>query len=143
MAIDSLKVKVVGTKKVRRELGDLVKQKHEGFKMALFLEGHDILRKSGLLVPVDFSNLKGTGTVKAVPGHRRHMVIISYGGPNAPYAVVQHERMDFKHTPPQSAKYLTIPFLAAVRTMGPRMAKRMKVLGRTAVTSSRSGGTIY
>lgn len=141
-----LRFQVQGVQEVKREMGRLGRQANDAFQMALFIEGSDILRKSGFLVPVDLENLKGTGAVNQRRKHGRIEVIISYGGKEAPYAVVQHERLDYKHTPPQQAKYLSQPAMEAVRTMGSRVARMVKAFGATgtrAVTSSRSGGTTF
>lgn len=46
-------------------------------------------------VPVDEGVLRSTGRVTGPEGNE---VEWSYGGAAAPYAIVQHERLDFRHT---------------------------------------------
>lgn len=141
-----IKLDVRGIREVKREMRRQGKQANDAFQMAMFIEGSDILRKSGMLVPVDFGILKGTGKVIQRRAHGRVEVMVSYGGKEAPYAAVQHERLDYRHTPPQQAKYLTIPAMEAVTGMATRIARRVRAFGATgtqAVTSSRSGGTTF
>lgn len=46
-------------------------------------------------VPVDEGTLRSTGRVDG-PG-RDERVVVSFGGAAAPYALEQHERLDFQH----------------------------------------------
>jgi len=52
-------------------------------------------------VPVDEGTLRGTGRVTNVEGG----VVLSFGGPAAPYALDQHERLEYRHTVGE-ARYL-------------------------------------
>lgn len=54
-------------------------------------------------VPVDDGILRGTGRVDGP--NSQGDVELSFGGPTAPYAIVQHERVDFHHTVGE-ARYL-------------------------------------
>lgn len=53
--------------------------------------------KAGKGVPQDEGILKSTGTVSGGEQVFNPEVKLSFGGPAAPYALVQHERMDFHH----------------------------------------------
>lgn len=55
-------------------------------------------------VPVDTGALRGTGQVKS-EGKKHPKVSIAFGGPAAPYALVQHEVLKFHHTVGES-RYL-------------------------------------
>ena len=57
---------------------------------------------------------------------RRITVMIVAGGPAAPYAVVQHENLQFKHKEGQ-AKYLESVILEARSTIGRDIAALVKV----------------
>ena len=46
-------------------------------------------------VPEDEGTLRGSGRVT---GPLAGVVTLSFGGASAPYALVQHERMDYRHT---------------------------------------------
>lgn len=73
---------------------------------ALYVGGEKVVARAKELVPVDQGILRGTGHV-ALPGLATGDLVVqpTFGGPAAPYALVQHERMDFHHTVGQ-AKYL-------------------------------------
>lgn len=59
--------------------------------------------RPGRGVPVDRGVLRSTGRVR---GPRKDgSVLLSFGGAAAPYALVQHERIDFNHTVGE-ARYL-------------------------------------
>lgn len=133
---------------------DLVKRNMKKFRaevanfrlgQALFLEGHGIMNKAMRIAPVDMGDLRSTGKV-TIPKRRRGQVTVTveFGGPRAPYAVVQHERLDYRHTAPQSAKYLEIPFMEAVPGLHTRVGRRIMtrhgVLGAGVNMGAASGG---
>lgn len=75
---------------------------------ALFRIGEEIMtdvKDSGPNkgVPTDLGNLKNSGTVKLPDANGD--VRVGFGGPAAPYALVQHERLDFSHDEGE-ARYL-------------------------------------
>ena len=83
----------------------------------LFVLGEKIMNTSKReFVPVDFGVLRASGHVQPpIRGKGREIsVALVYGGPAAPYAIVQHEG-DFKHTV-GTRKYLERPLLAATGT---------------------------
>lgn len=59
--------------------------------------------RPGKGVPVDIGTLRASGRV--LGPDRQGRVTLVFGGPAAPYALVQHERMDFVHTTGE-ARYL-------------------------------------
>lgn len=68
----------------------------------------EIAARADDLVPFDTGVLSGSQrTAHATP--RDMTATISYGGPAAPYALVQHEDMDYRHAPGRTAKYLERP----------------------------------
>lgn len=81
-----------------------VERQLEGQGSGLRVIGEELLTtanasRPGRGVPVDIGTLRSTGRVTGpVSGARGPTVLWSYGGPAAPYAVVQHERLDFAHT---------------------------------------------
>ena len=54
-------------------------------------------------VPVDTGTLRASGTVEGPDN--LNFVVLGFGGPAAPYALVQHERTDYSHTVGE-ARYL-------------------------------------
>lgn len=90
---------------------------------AIFEVAEQIADRADLLVPYDTGNLARSQIVHAPAYQGQRVVVqISYGGPAAPYAEVQHEREDFHHPslasglPPngRQAKYLEDPLDEAV-----------------------------
>lgn len=63
-----------------------------------------LLGASRAVVPIETSFLENTGTTSIDRGALRG--VISYDGP---YAVIQHEAMEFVHDPGRTAKYLERP----------------------------------
>lgn len=99
----------------------------------LYREGEEIMTASKeRYVPVDDGVLKGSGFVAkpSFVGSNQFGKIITvslgYGGPAAAYAVVQHERMDYKHTV-GGAKYLELPALERAPHIGENIAGRLRV----------------
>lgn len=100
---------------VRRKLSALGNPAAVVVPMARVLvdEARRIINISKPLVPFDTGRLRGTGRIMP-PEYRPTAVRVAmeYGGDMAPYAVIQHERLDFHHpTPGTQAKYLEEPML--------------------------------
>ena len=92
---------------------------------ALYQEAEAIMTKSKEQCPVDFGNLRATGTVAPPENRGGHMVVeLGYGGPAVKYAIVQHEAMNYQHTVGK-AKYLEDPMLEAVNGMEQRLGQRI------------------
>jgi len=94
-------------------------------KKQLFADATEVLNQSRALAPFDTGALAGSGSLHMGGSLKNPVAEITYGGPAAPYALVQHENVDFYHpsrkrggtsapsTSPNSkergAKYLTRP----------------------------------
>jgi hypothetical protein len=72
-----------------------------GAARGLYLGAEHVLGVSNDRVPLDEAALQRSGTASVDPPTLTGMV--SY---DTPYAVVQHERLDFRHAPGREAKYL-------------------------------------
>ena len=93
---------------------------------ALVIEAEGAMRESRELVPVDNSILKGSGVVLPPEITARGVTVdFGYGGEASDYAVIQHERTDFRHTVGQ-AKFLEQPVLERASGMGTRMAATVR-----------------
>jgi hypothetical protein len=95
----------------------------------LWQEGLKIMNSSQREVPVRWGILRSTGTVHA-PVRRGSgvEVLLTYGGPAAPYAWVQHERLHLRHDAPTKAKYLEDPVLSAGPSFENSLHRRMAFL---------------
>lgn len=93
---------------------------------AIYQEGEAIMAKSKEQCPVDFGALLSSGHVTEPETRSGHIVVtLGYGGPAVKYAIVQHEKLEFKHTV-GNAKFLEIPTLEAVSGMEARLGARIK-----------------
>jgi len=93
---------------------------------AIYQEAERIMAKSKHETPVDLGNLRATGVVSEPEIRGNHVVVtLGFGGPAAPYAIVQHERLDFVHKVGK-AKFLEGPTLEAVAGMEARLGNRIK-----------------
>ena len=77
--------------------------------------------------PKDVGTLRNTIHVDGPESQgKRITVAIVAGGPAAPYAIVQHENLSFKHTEGQ-AKYLESVILESRSTIGADIAALVKL----------------
>jgi hypothetical protein len=77
------------------------RQMRQGAARGLHLAAEHVLGQSNDVVPLDEAELQRSGTASVDPPSLTAMV--SY---DTPYAVIQHERLDFRHAPGRTAKYL-------------------------------------
>jgi len=88
----------------------------------------EIAAKADELVPFDTGALSSSQKIEnASVGDLT--ATISYGGPAAPYALVQHEDQELRHTAGRSAKYLERP----ARQVGQNLDKKIQSLVRKAL----------
>lgn len=89
---------------------------------ALYREAEAIMADSKLEVPVDTGVLRSTGHVTLPKRVGGEIVIeLGYGGPATPYALRQHETLEYGHTVGK-AKYLSDPFQRRIPGMDDRLA---------------------
>lgn len=80
-----------------------------------------------IYTPVDTGNLRSTiHTELPVIEGTRVTVTVRAGGPEAPYALAVHERLNARHAPPTQAKYIERPLTDAKKGMAARLAKRIR-----------------
>lgn len=70
----------------------------------------DLQGKSAMEAPIDTGDLRANCSVS--PLQREGNIVSVKVGYDLPYAVVQHERLDFRHPKGGKAKYLEDPFKA-------------------------------
>lgn len=71
----------------------------------LDLASQHLLAESRALVPIEEGTLERSGTATVDAG--KLSALVSY---DTPYAVRQHEELDYRHAPGRQAKYLEEPF---------------------------------
>ena len=91
-----------------------------------------ILERAKVYCPKDTEALVRSGRVVIeLRELRRASAQIRFGdGASEAYAVIQHERLDYRHDPPEQAKYLQ----RAVDELSPQMTV---LIGRGAVTAAK------
>ena len=98
---------------------------------ALYAAAAGVGAKADNLVPVDEGILKGSQSITPPKAHSANPTArITYGGPSAPYALVQHERLDYEHPKGGQAKYLEQPFTEEVDAWPTRFSARIKLASR-------------
>lgn len=89
----------------------------------LKLEADGIMAQSKEIVPVDFGNLKNSGHVEnPVISGTTATVDLGYGNAAVKYATPVHENLEANHPGGGTAKYLEIPYKAALPGMPGRVA---------------------
>lgn len=127
---------VSGTEELVRELARFGEQAREMARVALGeVAETDVLTPSRELCPVDMGDLRGSAYMEGAGGRDARgrsrsrtgdiVVTVGYGGEAAPYARVQHERLDYNHTVGQ-AKYLEQPLTQMAPSMPDAIARRLK-----------------
>lgn len=84
-------------------LGAALARMQRGALRGVQLGGEHILEVSNKRVPIEEGTLERSGKVTSEVTETGARSAISY---NTPYAVAQHERLDFHHDKGRSAKYL-------------------------------------
>lgn len=123
----SLRLEITGTEQLIAALQAYGANALPTAGAALYQEAEIIMATSKEeYVPVDLAILKASGAVlpPEIDGDSV-MVQLGYGGAAKAYAVVQHERMDYRHTV-GGPKYLERPLLAAASGLAARLAARIR-----------------
>ncbi|MEU4171021.1 hypothetical protein AB0F46_29590 [Streptomyces sp. NPDC026665] len=92
-----------------------------GAARGAFLAAEYVLGEANNVVPLDEAPLMHSGTASVDEGSLTAMV--SY---DTPYAVVQHERLDYRHAPGRTAKYLETPLNASTATAQALIAAQIR-----------------
>ena len=95
-----------------RGIEQAVERMDHGVKQGLSNWGEHVLAGAVEIVPIEEGDLSDSGIVQQTLDGK--MVAIGFGsGTAAPYAVPQHEHLEYRHDPGRSAKYLELPFMAS------------------------------
>ncbi len=123
-----MKFTIDGLDKLQTRLKTSEKNAVRQLGRGVFVEAQRIMTTSKRdFVPVDQGTLKASGHVDPPTVRSKTVeVVLGYGGAAAAYALVQHERTDFKHTVGQS-KFLEKPVRAARSGFSKRVAKNLEL----------------
>jgi len=114
---------VSGEKEVQVNISRLIRENWKDAKKALLQEGNIILNDSIKQTPVEFGDLRRSGTVEEVKDTKKEYEIAI--GFNTTYAAAVHEDLNAHH-PVGKAKYLEDPLMARVDDIPKNIAKRVK-----------------
>ncbi len=121
-----MEIRVTGTERLTQRLMRYRDRGPKAMAAALFQIGEQIMGDAKELVPVDTGALRASGVVWTPTVTPERMEVgLSFGGPAAPYALVQHEDLTFFHDDGQ-AKFLEVPFRAHVSGLGDAIAKAVQ-----------------
>lgn len=85
----------------------------------LYYEATQVFDRSQDIVPIDTGALRSSGMVNQPEVEGAEVsVTVQYGGAAAPYAVIQHENLEYNHAPPTQAKYLETPLVERIDEIG-------------------------
>lgn len=120
-----MRVEIEGVEQLRATLRRAEGRAVPLLSAALYAEAENIMSASREQVPVDTGALRASGTVQLPSaGPTGVEVEFGYGGAASEYAVIQHERMDYRHTVGKP-KFLEGPTLEAAFGMASRLAARI------------------
>ncbi|MFW6079001.1 MAG: hypothetical protein ACODAE_05230 [Gemmatimonadota bacterium] len=134
-------IEVTGTRRVRRALGRMKRAaRREAMPRALRQEMELVVGEAKEIAPIDKGPLAASG--HAQPARIRGGVVSVTGGFGGPagagnlggetnteevgYALVQHERLDYRHAPGRQAKYLEQPFFQRAPQIPRRVAEELE-----------------
>lgn len=80
-----------------------------------------LLQQSREIVPLDETTLERSGVPSV--DERTLTAAVSY---DTPYAVAQHENLEYHHAPGREAKYLERPWVASAKWALPLIAKEIR-----------------
>ncbi|MFH9403258.1 hypothetical protein ACH4JS_26435 [Streptomyces sp. NPDC017638] len=101
--------------------GPAARALRESAARGLFLAAEYVLGEADQVVPLDEAALQRSGTASVDAPSLTAMV--SY---DTPYAVRQHERLDLRHAPGRTAKYLETPLNAARQEVAALIAAQIR-----------------
>lgn len=129
----SVSLTITGTEQLRETLARIATNARPLVAQALYQEAEDIMATAKeTYVPVDQGILRASGFVKPPTVDKDAIsVTLGFGGAAKAYAIIQHERLDFKHRV-GGAKYLERPILAAASHLLAHLADRIRAVLRSA-----------
>lgn len=106
---------------LKTNLGAILAKERAGALKGLKVAAEHLLQKSRELVPHEEGTLERSGTVTVDEANLR--AAVSY---DTPYAVRQHEELDWKHDEGRQAKYLEDPMNSEQATMRELIAAELR-----------------
>lgn len=119
-------VEILGGEKLLLALEQIQHTLPEKTAAALYQVGEEIMTLAKeKYVPVDLGALRASGYVKRYKDGSDFIVELGFGGPSAPYALIQHENMEFNHTT-GGPKYLERPVMERAASIPRDVASKVR-----------------
>ncbi|WP_326678511.1 hypothetical protein [Streptomyces sp. NBC_01237] len=99
----------------------VIRGTHDGAVRGLRLGSEHVLQVSRERVPIEEGTLERSGT--ATVDEQSLTAAVAY---DTPYAVRQHEEMDYRHDAGRTAKFLELPMAEEADTVGEIIAAEMR-----------------
>ncbi len=120
-------VQVIGGDELIAALTKIGREIPEKTGAALFQVGEEIMALAKeKYVPVDLGALRASGFVRYDNRFKEITVKLGFGGVSAPYALIQHENMNYRHTT-GGPKYLERPVMERADSIGKDVAENVKL----------------
>lgn len=120
-------VQILGEAKLLAALELIKHSLPEKTNAALYRKGEEIMKLAKeKYVPVDLGALRASGYVKRYTEGKTFAVELGFGGPSAPYALIQHENMQYNHTT-GGPKYLERPVMEQADSIPRDIAREVKL----------------
>lgn len=120
-------VQVIGGDELIAALTKIGREIPEKTGAALFQVGEEIMALAKeKYVPVDLGPLRASGFVRYDNRFKEITVKLGFGGASAPYALIQHENMNYRHTT-GGPKYLERPVMERADSIGKDVAEKVKL----------------
>lgn len=120
-------VQILGEEKLLAALSQIAREIPEKTGAALFQVGEEIMANAKEnYVPVDLGALRASGFVRSDHRYKEYTVKLGFGGPSAPYALIQHENMTYNHTT-GGPKYLERPVMERAGSISRDVAGKVRI----------------
>lgn len=134
----TVKVRVLGAKESAANIRKMSKETRQAFFEELEKVAETVLYTAQqVYVPILTGDLQRSGRMKSHKG-RYPVIYVSFGGPDVPYALLQHEATWFQHPRGGQAKYLE----KAVQDMEPVIADKLAVACRHEIQKHSMAGKV-
>jgi len=114
-----------GDKELAKKLESMSKELPKITREALKEIGAEKLALTSPRVPYKTGKLHDSGRFSVRVGEKQVMLTITYGGPDAPYAIRVHEDLEARHGGGRRAKFLESVILEAKPTIGQDIIKKI------------------
>lgn len=120
-------VQILGEEKLLLALDQIARSLPLKTNAALLQVGEEIMTNAKQnYVPVDLGALRASGYVEQRNEGSTFIVELGFGGPSAPYALIQHENMSFNHTT-GGPKYLERPVTERAASIPRDVANKVRL----------------